>query len=30
MKCNVGRTDKIIRSAIGIVIALLGLYFKSW
>jgi hypothetical protein len=28
MKCNVGRTDKIIRWVIGIVIAFLGLYFK--
>lgn len=30
MKCNVGKTDKIIRWVIGIVIAALGLYYKSW
>jgi len=30
MICNVGKTDKIIRWIIGIVIAALGLYYKSW
>ena len=32
MKCsaNVGNADKIIRLIIGIVIAGLGIYFKSW
>ena len=30
MKCNVGKPDKIIRWVIGIVIAALGLYYKSW
>ncbi len=30
MKCNVGKTDKIIRWVIGIIIAALGLYYKSW
>jgi len=30
MVCNVGKTDKIIRWIIGIVIAALGLYYKSW
>jgi len=30
MKCNVGKTDKIIRWIIGIVIVALGLYYKSW
>jgi uncharacterized membrane protein YqaE (UPF0057 family) len=30
MKCNVGKTDKIIRWIIGIIIAALGLYYKSW
>jgi hypothetical protein len=30
MICNVGKTDKIIRWIIGIVIASLGLYYKSW
>ncbi|MCY6958375.1 YgaP family membrane protein [Clostridium brassicae] len=30
MKCNVGRTEQFIRIALGIVIVLLGLYFKNW
>ena len=30
MKCNVGKTDRIIREAVGLVIILAGLYFKSW
>ncbi|MBS1750776.1 MAG: DUF2892 domain-containing protein [Bacteroidetes bacterium] len=30
MKKNVGNTDKGVRIVIGIVIALAGLYFKSW
>lgn len=30
MKCNVGKTDKIIRLFIGLVAILLGFYFKSW
>jgi len=30
MKCNVGKTDKIIRWTIGIVIAAVGLYYQSW
>ncbi len=30
MKQNIGSTDKIIRIIIGIVIAALGYYFKSW
>ena len=30
MKCNVGKTDKIIRWVIGIVIAILGIYYQSW
>jgi hypothetical protein len=30
MVCNVGKKDKIIRWIIGIVIACLGLYYKSW
>jgi hypothetical protein len=30
MICNVGKTDKIIRWIIGIIIASLGLYYKSW
>jgi hypothetical protein len=30
MKCNVGRTDRIIRIILGLVIALLGVVFNSW
>lgn len=30
MKKNVGKTDKIIRIIIALVIAGLGVYFKSW
>lgn len=30
MKANIGGTDKVVRYIAGIVIILLGLYFKSW
>ncbi|VAW30047.1 hypothetical protein MNBD_BACTEROID07-1597 [hydrothermal vent metagenome] len=30
MKQNVGSTDKIIRIILGIVIAAVGYYYKSW
>lgn len=30
MKCNVGKTDRIIRIIGGLVIALLGVVFSSW
>jgi len=30
MTCNVGKTDKIIRIILGIVIGGIGLYYKSW
>jgi len=30
MKCNIGRTDKIIRVFIGLVAILLGVYYKNW
>jgi hypothetical protein len=30
MTCNIGKTDKIIRVIIGLVIAVSGIYFKSW
>lgn len=30
MKCNVGKTDKIIRWIIGLIIILIGVYFRSW
>jgi hypothetical protein len=29
MKCNVGKTDKIIRLSLGTLIALAGIYFES-
>jgi hypothetical protein len=30
MKCNVGKTDRIIRLIAGLLIALLGVIFSSW
>jgi hypothetical protein len=30
MKCNVGKTDRIIREVVGLGIIVAGLYFKSW
>ncbi len=30
MKCNVGKTDKAIRIAIGAGIIAAGIYFQSW
>lgn len=30
MKCNVGKTEQVIRISIGVIIVLLGLYFRSW
>lgn len=30
MKCNVGKTDRIIRIILGVVILGVGIYFKSW
>lgn len=30
MKCNVGRTDRIVRITGGVIIAALGVYFQSW
>lgn len=30
MKCNVGKTDKVIRIIIGLAIGAAGYYFKSW
>lgn len=30
MKCNVGKTDKVIRIVIGLAIVAAGIYFKSW
>lgn len=30
MKCNIGRTEQIIRITIGMVIVFIGLYFRNW
>lgn len=30
MKANVGSADRIVRLVLGVVIILLGVYFKSW
>ena len=30
MKSNLGNTDKTVRIALALVIAALGVYFKSW
>jgi len=30
MKCNVGKTDKIIRVILGLAIGGVGIYFQSW
>lgn len=30
MKCNMGKTDRIIRAIVGVIIVAAGLYFQSW
>lgn len=30
MKCNVGKTDKVIRIVVGLSIGAAGIYFNSW
>ena len=30
MQCNVGKTDKVIRIVLGLMIAALGIAFRSW
>ena len=30
MKSNIGKTDRIIRLVIGLIIIAVGAYFKSW
>ncbi len=30
MKCNIGKTDKIVRLVIGAVVIIAGIVFKSW
>ena len=30
MKCNMGKTDRIIRAVVGVVIIAAGVFFQSW
>lgn len=30
MKCNIGKTDRIIRVLIGLIVIVIGVYLKSW
>lgn len=30
MKCNVGKTEQTVRIILGALIALVGIYYKSW
>jgi hypothetical protein len=30
MKCNVGKTDKMFRIILGVIVILAGVYFQSW
>jgi len=30
MKCNVGKTDKIVRWIVGLAVIVIGLYLRSW
>jgi hypothetical protein len=30
MKCNIGKTDRIIRALIGLIVIAVGVYLKSW
>lgn len=30
MKCNMGKTDRIIRAIVGIAVLYLGYYYQSW
>jgi len=30
MKCNVGKTDRILRTIAGVIIVAGGVYFQSW
>lgn len=30
MKCNIGKTDRIIRVLIGLIVIAFGVYLKSW
>ena len=30
MKCNVGSVDRLLRIILGLIVAILGVYFNSW
>ncbi len=30
MKCNVGKTDRVFRIVLGVIIILAGFYYQSW
>ena len=30
MQTNIGKTDRLIRIIVGVIIVLVGIYFKSW
>ncbi len=30
MKCNIGKTDRIVRVVIGLIVIAVGVYLKSW
>lgn len=30
MKCNIGKTDKVIRVILGAIIIAVGVYYQSW
>jgi hypothetical protein len=30
MKCNMGKTDRIIRTVLGAAVVIAGIYFQSW
>ena len=30
MKCNIGKTDKIIRVILGVCLIAVGVYYQSW
>ena len=30
MKCNMGKTDRVLRAIIGLIVITAGVYFKSW
>ncbi|MBC2695952.1 MAG: DUF2892 domain-containing protein [Desulfobacteraceae bacterium] len=30
MKCNIGKTDRIVRAVIGLIVIAVGIYLKSW